>query len=77
MPNYHVTNAAGTEVLRFDYAGDHAGALLEAKRRLLRTVASPAEDGPQLFDLMRDADLIAEIEIRVEGVLAQRAREDV
>jgi hypothetical protein len=77
MPSYRVTNAAGIEVLRFDYAGDHAGALLEAKRQLLRTVASPAEGGPQLFDLMLDADLMAEIEIRVEGVLAQRARGDV
>jgi hypothetical protein len=40
-------------------------------------VASPAEGGPQLFDLMLGAELVAEVEIRVEGVLAQRARGDV
>ena len=74
MPTFHVTNAAGIEVLRFDYADDYGGALLEAKRQILRTVASPAEGGPQLFDLMLGAELVAEVEVRVEGSLESWAR---
>jgi hypothetical protein len=77
MPTYNVVNAGGTTVLRFEHKGSYADALVEAKRQILRSAASPATSGTQRFSLMLATELVAGIEIRIEGVLEPWAREDV
>lgn len=74
MPTYSVVNSGGTTILRFDHNGSYADALVEAKRQILRSAASPATSGTQHFNLMLATELLAEIEIRIEGVLEPWAR---
>jgi hypothetical protein len=76
MPTYHVVNAGGTTVLCFEHKGSYVDTLVEAKRPILRSAASPATSGTQRFSLMLATELLAEIEIRIEGVLAPWARRD-
>ena len=77
MLTYNVVDAGGSTVLRFEHKGSYAGALVEAKRQILRSAESPAKSGTQRCILMLATELLAEIEIRIEGVLAPWAREEV
>ena len=75
MPTYSVINAGGTAVLRFNCGGSHTDALLEAKRQILRSAATPANSGVQHFDLMLATELVAKIEVHISGVLEPWATE--